>query len=410
MTLPKSEMVALAEALAMPNRGRHCGETPVEEPIAFAERAKTLPSSPLRALLSSARGNDRLDLAGGIPDPELFPAAELAAVARNLLADSSGSVLQYAPTEGLVSLRELIAQRLRTRGCAVQPDQILVTHGSQQALATVANLLASPSHAVALEQPVYPGAQQVFALAEAPTVALPVTQEGWELTSIRQRQIAAIYVIPDHQNPTGRRATSEQRLELARFAETTGAFVIEDDAYGELGFTGTSSRPIFADAPTRGILLGTFSKTLCPGLRVGWIAAPRVLIDPLVRILQASVLQPGTLAQHLAHETVTAMDWEAHLLRIRAIYSARAISLRDRCAELGLAAARPQGGFFLWVKTPDDATRRAGHAALSGVVVVPEQAFRSADHPGPNRHLRLSFSRYLDNAHTRLRLDRALRG
>ncbi|HEY5959427.1 MAG TPA: PLP-dependent aminotransferase family protein, partial [Polyangiaceae bacterium] len=284
-------------------------------PIEYSERAMALPGSPIRALLSSARGELPLDLGGGIPDPVLFPRELMANAAENLLTKHSALVLQYAPTEGLAPLRERIALRLMQRGCEIAPDQILITHGSQHALATVAALLTSPTRSVALEQPVYPGAEQAFALAQAPRMHLPVTEQGWAIDAIAGRKPAAIYVIANHQNPTGRRANREQREQLAAFARAVSAYVIEDDAYGELDFTETdtqirmvsdvtagaaSSRPLIADLPERGILLGTFSKTLCPGLRVGWIAAPRPLIEPLVRMLQASSLQPGTFAQHLA--------------------------------------------------------------------------------------------------------------
>jgi DNA-binding transcriptional MocR family regulator len=380
-----------------------------QKPFVPSERAQSLPGSPIRELLSSARSLSRLDLGGGIPDPMLFPDQDLARVAVCLLGERSAQALQYAPTEGLLPLRTWIARQLERRGYSVRVDQILVTHGSQQALFTVAALLTSPRQTVALEQPVYPGALQAFVLAQAPVVPLPVTREGWQLEALHARDLAAIYVIPNHQNPTGRKARLEQCLLLAQYAEATGTFVIEDDAYGELDFDGQTTRPLVADAPTRGILLGTFSKTLCPGLRVGWIVAPEQLVPPLVRILQASSLQPGTLAQHLAHDLLETMDWPAHLTRLRSTYAERASLLRARCESLGLRSDPPRGGFFLWVRASGTASLLAKGAAATGVLTVPERAFRHPSHPGADQHLRLAFTRFLDAPGDSQRLTRALR-
>jgi 2-aminoadipate transaminase len=380
---------------------------PTRRPLDLSDRAKTLPGSPIRALLSAARANDQLDLGGGIPDPALFPCCELADVAARVIGEHAAQALQYAPTEGLLPLRDFIAERLARRGCRVTSDRIIVTHGSQQALAALAALLTGPTQAVALEQPVYPGAQQAFMLAQAPVVALPVTEDGWQLEALFCHDVAATYVIANHQNPTGRQATLAQRAALARYAEATGTFVIEDDAYGELGFEGTPARPILADAPTRGILVGTFSKTLCPGLRVGWIVAPSELVEPLLRILQASSLQPGTLAQHLALGLLERLDWQAHLTRLRRVYAGRARALRARCDALGLVSAAPSGGFFLWVQVQRDAVEVAQRARAAGVVLVPELAFRHPNHPGPDRHLRLAFTRFADAASDREKLTRS---
>jgi 2-aminoadipate transaminase len=381
---------------------------PVQQPFIPSERARALPGSPIRELLSSARGSRQLDLGGGIPEPMLFPGYEFAEVAARVLRERAACALQYACTEGLWPLRAEIARHLQRRGYSVSIDRIIVTHGSQQALATVAALLTSPTQAVALEQPVYPGAQQAFLLAQAPVVALPVTPEGWQLDALHHRDLAAMYVIPNHQNPTGRKARREQCILLAQYAEATGTFVIEDDAYGELDFDGQATRPLVADAPTRGILLGTFSKSLCPGLRVGWIVAPQELIGPLLRILQASSLQPGTLAQHLVHGLLEGMDWQAHLTRLRDTYAERAALLRAHCEALGLRSDPPCGGFFLWAEAGGTASCVAEKAAAAGVLTVPERAFRHAGHSGPDEHLRLAFTRFVDAPGDGRRLQEAM--
>ena len=381
---------------------------PVAELHALSRRAKTLPGSPIRTLLSGHPSGCVLDLGGGWPDPALFPGEQLAAVAEQVVARRADHALQYASTEGLEPLRSFIAERLRRRGCRVSVDQVLLTHGSQQALYTVAVLLTSRTQPVALEQPGYPGAEQAFALAEAPVAPLPVTADGWELDALRDCEIGALYVIPSHQNPTGRSASTEQCSKLVHFAERRGVFVIEDDAYGDLAFDGEGAQPLWAALPTRGILLGTFSKTLCPGLRIGWMVAPRELVEPLVRLLQASSLQAGTLAQHLAFGLLERLDWEAHLGRLRRAYARRARALQDACRALGYPARSPRGGFFLWLDAQGDATTLARRAAVHGLLGVPERAFRHPGCPGPDRHLRLAFSRFDDTVEARERLRKGL--
>lgn len=351
------------------------------------------------------RDSDTLDLGGGIPDMALFPSDKLAEVAARVVRDNAAHSLQYAPTEGLWPLREFIASRLNQRGCEVNAEQIIMTHGAQQALATAASLLTGPSQPVILEQPGYPGAMQAFSLAQAPILPLPVTPEGWDFGPLQGYRAAASYVIPNFQNPTGRQASRSARQELIGYHERTGTLLIEDDAYGELGFDESPTRPLLADATGRGILLGTFSKTLCPGLRVGWLVAPRSLVGPSVRILQAASLQPGTLSQHLAWELIRELDWPKHVSRLSHAYRARAQALLARCSELGLRSNLPRGGLFLWVSTRGEASVFARRAAASGVFSVPESGFRHPGCSGADRHLRLAFSRYFDLPAQREKLE-----
>lgn len=351
------------------------------------------------------RNGDPLDLGGGLPDLTLFPVGELAECAARILNDRFSESLQYAPTEGHRPLREQLAQRLRRRGCVLDVEQVIVTHGSQQALATLALLLTSPTRAVALEQPGYPGAIQAFSLARAPILDLPVTDDGWDLSALKDRCPAALYVIPHFQNPSGRRASRASCEELVRYAEAKNALLIEDDAYGELSFDHKPVRPILADAPERVLLIGTFSKTLCPGMRVGWIVAPHALVPTIVRILQATSLQPGTLSQYLASSLLERIDYEAHLCRLRATYQKRALALHARCSAMGWLSRVPDGGFFLWARSPINATRMAERGLASGVLSVPESAFRHAHYPGPDQHLRMAFSRYLDQPSQRAKLQ-----
>jgi 2-aminoadipate transaminase len=363
----------------------------------LSRRALNLPASPIRALLDAHRGRDVLDLGGGIPDPSYFPSARLVESSSRIFGARSHLALQYAPTEGLESLRVRIAARLRRRGFSVDAMQVLVTQGSQHGLSALAAVLVSRGEEVRLEQPVYPGALQAFCLAEAKITGLTVTESGWALEDLNGTSPKAIYVIAHHQNPTGRRATAEQKSALAAFAERTGTFVIEDDAYGELAFDDANLRPLVADCPDFGVLVGSFSKTLSPGLRLGYVVVPPRLRDAMVKTLQATTLQPGTLTQYLVDDLLDSLDYDAHLKQLRQCYEGRATALSTRLQALGWHHSLPCGGFFLWVETHDPATQTAAALARRGVLAVPESAFRATCRPEEDRHLRLAFSRYLDD-------------
>jgi 2-aminoadipate transaminase len=366
-------------------------------------RITQLPRSPIRALLDVHRDENTLDLGGGIPCPSLFPSEALARLAPAVIEEHPESSLQYAPTEGLLPLRRWLCARLRARGMPCEPERLLITHGSQQALGALAQVVACPSRPVAFEQPGYPGARQAFALAQAPLLPLEVTEEGWDLSLFDRSSPASVYVVAHHHNPTGRGASDSSKQQLAALTETRGCFLIEDDAYAELDFTKPSLRPAVADAPHYGVLVGSLSKTLCPGLRLGFIVAPPCLVDPLVRTLQATSLQPGTLAQHLALALLESLDWDQHLSRLRSVYAERMALLSQHCLALGLAHVQPQGGFYLWVRTRGNATTTAQHLARQGVLTVPESAFRLSTTPESDEHLRLSFTRYRNPTDARLR-------
>lgn len=293
------------------------------------------------------------------------------------------------------------------RGYEVNVENVFVTHGSQHALCVVAQVLGAKGRKALLEQPVYPGAVQALKLSECGLSPLPVTPEGWELEAISREHPDLVYVIPHFQNPTGRCASFDQAQTLAACAKRQGFYVIEDDAYGELDFEGVMHRPLVADCPEQGILLGSFSKTLCPGLRLGYLVAPRALLPAVVRTLQATTLQPGTFSQYLTWELLSNLDYEAHLLGLRRHYRAKARALASLGERLGLAHSPPRGGFFLWVEVEEEGQRVARQLAERGVLVVPEFAFRAPGLAGPDRHLRLAFTRFEDDAASTEKFTRA---
>lgn len=361
-----------------------------------SRRVRDLPVSRIRALLNAPRSAQTLDLGGGHPEPAWFPAQALAAAADRLLSEKSASVLQYAPTEGLGDLRARIADRLERRGFAVLPEQVLITQGSQQALHAAATLLASPGDPVTLEEPVYLGAVQSFCLAEAVLSGLRVTDDGWDFDALAAQRPKALYCMSHHQNPTGRCTTLTERERMARFAAQREFYVLEDDAYSELYFDHDLARPLVADCPKWGLLLGSFSKTICPGLRLGYIVSPQHLVEPLVRVLQTTTLQPGTFTQHLVNALLEDFDYEAYLTRLRTLYEQRAQALSLLCHELRLSHRAPRGGFFLWVKLPAEgcASRLCTELAQRELLAVPEAAFQFPGGGKRDDHLRLAFCRF----------------
>lgn len=356
----------------------------------LATRANALPGSPLRALLSSASGSARLDLAGGIPDPALFPLQELQAAAARALTDPSS--LQYAATEGHLGLREWIAERLVRRGASVSAEDVVITQGAQHALASLAQLAAGPGQMAALEAPAYPGALQAFALASAPIAPLPITEDGWDVSTL-PREVNAIYAMPHFQNPSGRSASRRAMEELMAAASARRALIVEDDAYGELSFSGQRKRPILADLPELTALVGSLSKVLAPGLRIGWIVAPRRLRQPLIRVLQATALQPGTFSQSVAAEWLRQANFDGHLQGITTAYQTRAAAACGILREAGLKVREPEGGLFAWAKTPGRAADWCRRMLAEGVLLMPESSFGLGSAWHADAHARVAFSR-----------------
>lgn len=375
----------------------------------LSPRTVLLPPSPIRALLDVQYDGEMLDLTGGIPDPQLFPSDALAEAAARVIRERSALVLQYAPTEGLEELRAFIAERLAARGFSVEPSDVLVTHGSQHALCAITQVLGAKGRKALLEEPVYPGALQAFTFSECVLAPLPVTPTGWKLSVFEQERPELVYVIPHFQNPTGRCATPQQVEQLATLARRRGFFVIEDDAYGELDFEGRAHRPLVAGCHERGILIGSFSKTLCPGLRLGYVVAPKALKAALVKTLQTTTLQPGTLTQYVAWELLSTFDYEAHLRRLREHYRLHAMALSRLCRTYNWSHREPEGGFFLWVDTKKSAKSFAHALARAGLNTVPEDAFTLLGSGTPPHHLRLAFTRFSNDVFARERFERALR-
>lgn len=367
-----------------------------------------LQSSAIRDLLSLTRAPGMLSLAGGLPASDVFPVVEIAAVTARLLAEQSATVLQYGPTEGDPRLRDWVA-RYETRRCGrpVNPGRVLITSGSQQALDLIARTLCSPGDVIVVEEPGYLGALQALRAAGAVLEPVPVDSDGLDVEQLAARLAAglrpvALYVVTTFGNPTGVTLSRSRRRRLGELAERYGFTVIEDDPYAELGFSAGSNRSNGSAMPTvrtftdSGVTLGSFSKTVTPGLRVGWAVLPDQLVGPVTRLKQAADLHSGSLGQAIIAELVSDDDWwERHLGVIRQVYATRAEALGAALSErFGdcLALNTPRGGMFLWGRFTDGTmtTQLLADALQEGVAFVPGQEFFSG--PPDRSTLRLSYA------------------
>ncbi|RAG82125.1 PLP-dependent aminotransferase family protein [Streptacidiphilus pinicola] len=367
---------------------------------ALAARATGVGASPVREILALTARPEVISFAGGLPAPELFDAAGLRAAYDAVLREAPRQALQYSTTEGDPSLRAAVAARLAARGLPTDADDLLVTGGSQQGLSLLATALLEPGDTVLVEDPTYLAALQVFGFTGARVVAVPTDDDG-VLPEALDALVAAerpklLYLIPTFQNPTGRTLPAERRAAVAEIAARRGLWVVEDDPYGELRYSGEPVPWIssYPGAEDRTVLLGSFSKIMAPGLRLGWLRAPGALRRACVIAKQAADLHTSTVDQAAAARYFADADLDAHLATVRAAY-------RDRRDALlaGFPAAlpagsdwnRPDGGMFLWVRLPagHDATALLRTAVTHDVAFVPGAPFFAGD-PDPAT-LRMSF-------------------
>ncbi len=343
-----------------------------------------------------------ISFAGGLPAPELFDESGLRdAFAAALSSGAAGRSLQYGTSEGDPALRELLAGILVGRGTPAAADDVIVTTGSQQALALAAAALVRPGDRVLVEAPSYLAALQSFQLAGAIPVSVAGDEDGplpdALEAAIAEHDPALLYLVPTFQNPTGRTIPANRRAELAEVLARTGLWTIEDDPYGELRYDGEPVGPLAGDPRLAGqvIAVSSLSKVVAPGLRIGWLAAPPELRRALVIAKQATDLHTATVTQAAARHWLAAGRLAPQLDRIRDAYRLR----RDAFVEAlpaalpeGSAFERPSGGMFVWARLPEggDAQALLGRALEHDVAFVPGAAF-FADHPDP-RTLRLSFT------------------
>ena len=360
----------------------------------LSERARGSTSSTIRDLLRLSSQPHILSMAGGLPAPELFPVDELGAIAACLFGTDAAAraALQYGPTEGCDELRAIVAPD-------ADPANVLITTGSQQALDLLARTLVDRDDIVVVESPSYLGALQAMRAEQPNLVPIENDVEGLDTTQLERHLVGGLrpklcYVVPNFSNPSGATLSCERRRHLAALADTYGFVVIEDDPYGLLRYEGAAIEPIRAHGANV-VTLGSTSKTLAPGLRVGWAVLPKWLMAPMVRAKQAADLHTSSLSQAIAAQALQAPWFPGHLAGLRAAYARRAHALcdvLDANDDVFAVTRRPAGGMFVWARLRGliDASALLPMALASGVAYVPGAAFAELD--CFRDRLRLSFA------------------
>jgi 2-aminoadipate transaminase len=375
-------------------------ELQARTPLTLARRMARMPPSAVREILKVAEQPDVLSFAGGLPAPELFPTAAISEAHVEALARNGQAALQYSTTEGYGPLREWVVGRLARRGIRVTLDQVLITNGSQQGIDLSARILLDRGDVVAVENPSYLAALQTFSGSEVSFAAVASDDDGMCIDAL-EATIAArvpklIYIVPEFQNPKGTTLARERREQLVRLAQRHRIPVLEDNPYGELRFRGEDLPPLAAiDGGDTVIHLGTFSKTLAPGMRLGWLVGPREIVRAATIAKQAADLHTATLAQHAAAVLLERFDYDGHLAQLRRVYGERCsvmISALERHLPPGTRWTRPDGGLFVWAELPHalNADEIFADAVREKVAFVPGSSFYAGE--APHSFMRLNFS------------------
>ncbi len=365
----------------------------------FAERMQHIPRSFIREILKVTAQPDVISFAGGLPNPLSFPTEEIREAALCVLSEDGKNVLQYAVSEGYLPLREYLAKRYSEKGISVQPDEILITNGSQQGLDLCGKVFLNKGDKVLLEAPSYLGAIQAFSAYQPEFLSVPLLEDGVDTTLLSEilweQDIKLFYGIPNFQNPTGTSYSDEKRKKVAELLKQRSTLFIEDDPYGEIKFSGEPLPPIKKYLPEQTILLGSFSKIIAPGLRMGWVVAKKEFIEKMIVAKQASDLHSNFLSQRIIHRLLTDYDMDWHILKIKNMYKIQKDHMIDMIRKYfpeEIQYTNPEGGMFIWLTLPTymDAYEILEEASTLKVAFVPGKSF-FVNEKGHNT-IRLNFS------------------
>lgn len=367
----------------------------------YAQRTEQMHHSAIRTLLKLTQHSDIISFAGGLPAPELFPTEAILTATERVMFRQSAEALQYGTTEGYLPLRRYICDMIRQYGIAAQPDNILITSGAQQAIDLIGMLLINPGDTILTETPTYVGALQAWRAYQANFVTVPVDEDGLDVSRLEHALSSGakfMYILPNFQNPSGVTLSRERRLQLIDAADHYGIPIIEDDPYGSLRYEGEHLPPLIvldnarlnrrlqSDDFSFGnvIYLSTFSKTLAPSLRLGWMVAPRAVIEKAVAAKQGMDLHTSMLTQMIAYDVVKDGYLRRHVHNLRQAYRERRDTMIDAMSEFfpsEVTWTEPQGGLFLWVTLPPQVDSRdmLKDALEKGVAFVPGNAFDPAN-------------------------------
>jgi 2-aminoadipate transaminase len=377
----------------------------------YAARAKVITSSQIRELLKVTQRPGMISFGGGLPAPDVFPVQRFEEACHKVLTEQADQALQYGATEGYTPLRELIANNMARYGIKVKAENVLITSGSQQALDLIGKLFINAGDRVLVEAPTYLGALQAFNIYGAEYVSVPSDENGLCTDQLEEPLRSGpkfMYVLPNFQNPAGTTLSEGRRHELVLLADRYGIPIVEDDPYGQLRYEGEHlpSLVVLDRENLRRdqgysignvIYLSTFSKTLAPGLRLGWIVAPPDVIGKLAQLKQGADLHTSTFTQFVAYEVARDGFLDKHVKLIRQVYRERRDVMLQALQEFFPAEVtwtHPQGGLFLWVNLPKGLDIQAvfRSALEQNVAFVPGDSFYANDPQEGSRHMRLNFS------------------
>ena len=355
----------------------------------FAARAAGMLPSEIRSLFAVASRPEIVSLAGGMPNLSALPMDMMASVVNELILTNGAEALQYGSGQGHPKLRELICDVMALEGIRANPDDIVVTTGSQQALDLISRIFIDPGDVVLVEAPSYVGALGTFRQYEAAVVHVEMDQDGMVPQSLRDaikvtraagRKIKFLYLIPNYQNPTGVLLPAERRTEILAICREEGIFVVEDNPYGLLGFDRPSPNAMRAEDSENVIYLGSFSKTIASGLRIGWALVPQSLKDKLVIASESSILCPSNFTQLTIANYLTNQPWRDQIASFCEVYKVRRDAMLESLTEYFPQEAtwtKPGGGFYVWVNLPPEIDTKAmmPKAIVAKVAYVPGTAF-----------------------------------
>ena len=364
-------------------------------PWQLARRAERMNPSVIREILKITERPGIISLADGLPSPDTFPIEAMREATARVLADAPREALQYAASEGFAPLRDWVAQHMAEKGVMVDASQVLITTGSQQGLDLVGKVLIDAGSRVAVEAPTYLGALQAFAPYEPDVVTVPCDEQGPRADALGVAKGARfLYVLPNFQNPSGRCMNEARRAALTDAARAIGLPLVEDNPYGDLWFDAEPPAPLASRWTDGTVYLGSFSKVLAPGLRLGYVIAPKALGPKLLQAKQAADLHTPGFNQRVVYEVIRNGFLREHVPTIRARYKAQRDAMRaalEAHMPRGCHWTVPSGGMFFWVELPEgtDAAALLPQAVERGMAYVPGAAF-FAENPRLNT-LRLSF-------------------
>jgi len=366
----------------------HTG-TPENLTERFATRAAQMKPSEIRSLFAVASRPDIVSLAGGMPNLSALPMEMMSNVVARLISENGAEALQYGSGQGHPKLREQICDVMALEGIRAHPDDVIVTTGSQQALDLISRIFIDPGDVILAEAPSYVGALGTFAQYEAQVVHVAMDNDGLIPDALREaitttraagRHIKFLYLIPNYQNPMGVLLPADRRTEILEICRAAGIFVIEDNPYGLLGFDRPSPNAMRAQDSENVIYLGSFSKTIAPGFRVGWALVPQSLKEKIVIASESSILCPSNFSQLAISSYLSDQPWRDQIASFTQLYKVRRDAMLESLDQHFPASAtwtRPKGGFYVWVTLPPEIDTKVmmPKAIVAKVAYVPGTAF-----------------------------------